>query len=299
MISLCSRPGHKDVLAPPLPPGRELHLPGRGTTFIRDAEGPPGAPVLFLLHGLGATADLNWWFAYERLSRDYRVLAIDHRGHGRGIRSSRRFRLADCADDVVAVADQLDIDEFVPVGYSMGGPISQLIWHRHPERVAGLVLCATSRDFRGAPRDWATFAVVPWLALSARAIPWSPLLAIGARFLARRATEEPYADWMIEEFRRSDVPTIFEAAAALGRFSSREWITGVDIPVGVVATSLDTLVPVRRQVKMAMAVPTATIHVAEGDHYLAHDEQASLTEAIEEACELVVRRSKRPTKRSQ
>lgn len=299
MIRLCRRPGRHQVLscAPPLPPGRAIDLPGRGTTFIRDAAGPKGAPVLFLLHGLGATADLNWWFAYERLSQHYRVLAIDHRGHGRGIRSGARFRLADCADDVVAVADQLGIDEFIPVGYSMGGPISQLIWHRHPERVVGLVLCATSRDFHGSPRDWATFAVMPWMALSARAIPWSPILAIGARYLARQATDEPYADWMLEEFRRSDVVSIFEAAASLGRFSSREWISTVDIPVGVVATSLDSLVPVRRQVKLAMAVPTATIHVAEGDHYLARGEQDGLVTAIEEACALVVRRSRPPVRR--
>lgn len=300
MVDL-SRSGHAEVMAtaPPLPQGRTLFLPGRGMTFVRDAAGPSGAPVLFLLHGLGATADLNWWFAYERLSQHYRVLAIDHRGHGRGIRAGRRFRLADCADDVVAVADQLEIDEFIPVGYSMGGPIGQLVWHRHPDRVRGLVLCATSRDFRGAPRDWAMFAVMPWLAIGAQMVPWSPILGIGARLLARRATEEPYADWMIEEFRRSDISSIFEAAASLGRFTSREWITGVDIPVAVVATSLDTLVPVRRQVKLAMAVPTATIHVAEGDHFLARNEQDGLVTAIEEACELVVRRTSRGPSREQ
>ncbi|GAC1537990.1 MAG: hypothetical protein NVS3B12_22590 [Acidimicrobiales bacterium] len=294
LLNLCrrfDRPAPTST-APPLPPGRPVDLPGRGTTFIRDAAGPPGAPVIFLLHGLGATADINWWFAYEALSRNYRVLAIDHRGHGRGIRSRRRFRLADCADDAVAVADQLGIRTFIPVGYSMGGPIGQLIWHRHPDRVSGLVLCATSRDFHGAPKDWPAFAVMPWLALSARAIPWAPLVGVAAQFLARRATNEMYADWIIEEFRRSDVATILEAAATLGRFSSREWIGGVDVPVGVVATSLDSLVPVRRQIKLAMALPTATIHVSDGDHYLARDEQAGLVVAIEEALELVVRRGK-------
>ena len=40
---------------------------------------------------------------------------------GRGIRSKRAFRLDDVADDVIAVADVLGIDRFIPVGYSMGG----------------------------------------------------------------------------------------------------------------------------------------------------------------------------------
>ena len=107
------------------------------------------APTVVLLHGLLATADLNWSGSYAALTQHFRVVALDHRGHGRGIRSRGTFRLEDCADDVAAVADVLDLPTFVPVGYSMGGPIAQLMWRRHPDRVEGLVLCATSHNFRG------------------------------------------------------------------------------------------------------------------------------------------------------
>jgi pimeloyl-ACP methyl ester carboxylesterase len=279
--------------APRLPRGRSLELPGRGTTFVRELAGPAGAPVVFLLHGLGATADLNWWFAYEQLAQRFRVIAIDHRGHGRGIRSGRHFRLADCADDVVAVADALGVDRFIPVGYSMGGPIAQLVWHRHRERVSGLVLCATSRDFQGSLRDWMRFASTPWLSLMARAVPWPLLFGVSSKLLATRASREPYAEWMLRELGTSDVATVFEAAAALGRFSSREWIGRIDVPVAVVATALDTLVPVRRQVKLALAIPSATLHVADGNHYLARSELDSLLAALDDACALVARRARR------
>ncbi|HEY5695927.1 MAG TPA: alpha/beta fold hydrolase, partial [Acidimicrobiales bacterium] len=86
---------------------------------------------------------MNWFPAYDALAEHCRVVALDHRGHGQGIRTARRFRLADCADDAVALADVLGIDRFIPVGYSMGGLIAQLTWHRHPDRVGGLVLGAT------------------------------------------------------------------------------------------------------------------------------------------------------------
>ena len=46
--------------APGLPPGRYVWLPGRGRTFVRELAGPPGAPVLMLLHGWTATGSLNW-----------------------------------------------------------------------------------------------------------------------------------------------------------------------------------------------------------------------------------------------
>src|SRR5438105_10735 len=103
-----------------LPPGRTIALPGRGSTFVREVAGPPGAPALLLLHGLTANADLNWFACFEPLGREFRVVALDQRGHGGGIRT-RRFRLEDCADDAAALADVLGIPRFIPVGYSMGG----------------------------------------------------------------------------------------------------------------------------------------------------------------------------------
>ncbi len=64
---------------------REVRLSGRGTTFVRELAGPAGAPTLVLLHGLAATGGLNWGPSFGPLSRVFRVVAIDHRGHGRGI----------------------------------------------------------------------------------------------------------------------------------------------------------------------------------------------------------------------
>src|SRR5581483_4027387 len=136
-----------------IPPGRAVTLPGRGTTWVREVgTGQAGQPPLVLLHGFTATSALNWVTVFGPLARSFRVLAIDHRGHGRGIRPNplRGFRLEDCADDVIALADELGLERVIPVGYSMGGPIAQLTWRRHPSRVAGLVLCATARNFRGA-----------------------------------------------------------------------------------------------------------------------------------------------------
>ena len=65
---------------------RRLELPGRGELFVRDIPGPdPQAPALLLLHGLGATARLNFGPSFRPLSRHFRVIALDHRGHGRGL----------------------------------------------------------------------------------------------------------------------------------------------------------------------------------------------------------------------
>src|SRR5687768_13407000 len=108
-----------------LPPGQAVHVPGRGELFVRD-NGGDGPPVL-LLHGWTASADLNWYAQYGALTAaGMRVIALDHRGHGRGLRTHADFRLADCADDAVALVEHLGTGPVVATGYSMGGPIALL-----------------------------------------------------------------------------------------------------------------------------------------------------------------------------
>src|SRR5260221_9653585 len=148
------------VGGPPLPMGRRVPLPGRGTTFVRQIEGPPGAPTLLLLHGWMASGGLNWFRVFDALGEHFNVVAVDMRGHGRGIRNGRRFRLADCADDAAATLDELGVGPVIAVGYSLGGPVAQLLWRRHPEKVEGLVLCSTAHRLMPGVREQWIFTTV-------------------------------------------------------------------------------------------------------------------------------------------
>ena len=88
---------------PWLPEGRLVHVEGRGECFVRLHRHPdPGAPVL-LLHGWTASSDLQFFTAYEALAARFTFVGIDHRGHGRGLRSPDAFTLEDAADDAAAV----------------------------------------------------------------------------------------------------------------------------------------------------------------------------------------------------
>jgi 3-oxoadipate enol-lactonase len=160
----------------------------------------------------------------------------------------------------------LGIDRFVPVGYSMGGPIAQLTWKRHAERVAGLVLCATSRNFAGRPVERAMFTVMSPMAIAARVTPGTWQRQMTDRMLATRFDDDASGRWAADEKRRSDVRMIVEAGLSLGRFSSSDWIGGVDVPTAVVLTQLDSLVPPHRQQYLAEAIAGTTVHPVLGDH---------------------------------
>jgi 3-oxoadipate enol-lactonase len=250
-----SAPGRSTAGRPPwLLPGGPLELPGRGTTFVRLRRPTDGAPTVLLLHGLGVTADANWFPAYPPLAERYGVVAIDHRGHGRGIRTDRAVRLADCADDAIAALDVLGIDRAIVVGYSMGGPIAQLTWHRHRDRVAGLVLCATAHRFRGL----------------------EPVRDLGPSLVQRlRSTaapgRRPHIDgglrrWVAGELALTDRRRAVQAGLSLSRFDSSSWIGRVDVPHAAVVTLRDAAVVPARQRRMIAALPGASVHDADIDH---------------------------------
>lgn len=249
-----------------LPPGRRVELPGRGTTFVRELPGPPGAPVVVLLHGWTVSADLNWFACYEALGRRYRVLAMDHRGHGRGLRARRRFRLSDCADDVAALCEVLGIRRVIPVGYSMGGPIALLTWHRHRSLVDGLVLCATAPYFRTAGPQAAAFSMLPVFASAARFTPAPVRQAVAARLLGRQLDHDPFGRWAREEISRGDPAAIAGAGASLGRFDARPWLGEIDVPVAVVRTTRDQVVSPTRQGALADGIPGALVINIAADH---------------------------------
>ncbi len=253
------------VESPVLPLGAAMLLPGRGTTFVRHVAGPPKAPTVVLLHGWTATADLNWFTCYKPLARHYNVVALDHRGHGRGIRSRRAFRLEDCADDAVAVCDVLGIDRFIPVGYSMGGPIAQLIWRRHPERVRGLVLCATAPYFATSREERLGFLGLSGMAALARLTPAQTRKWLTDQFYLQRKTAE-WQPWAVQEAALHDWRAVLEAGRSIGSFSSRDWIGDIDVPASVVITMADRVVPPRRQVRLFEALHQAEAFRVDGDH---------------------------------
>jgi 3-oxoadipate enol-lactonase len=248
-----------------LPDGRHIDIPGRGTTFYREVPGPDGAPVVVLLHGWTATADLNWFKCYEELGRHFRVIAIDHRGHGRGIRSSRPFKLSACADDAAALADRLGINTFIPVGYSMGGTIAQLMWKRHEHRVRGLVLAATASHFVTTRQERLAFTALAGVGALARVAPQSVRETISDRlYLSRKTmTWEP---WAAQQVASHEWRQILEAGAALGRYDSRQWLPTIDVPTSVIITTNDRVVSPRRQQVLSELIPEAFVQTLDADH---------------------------------
>jgi 3-oxoadipate enol-lactonase len=243
-----------------LPPGCLVHVKGVGELFVRDSGGD-GPPVM-LLHGWMFSSDLNWYRSYGPLSEaGYRVLAIDHRGHGRGLRTEQTFTLAACASDAAAVVREPDCGPVTAVGYSMGGPIASLMTRDHPDTVAGLVLGATASQWT-EPRMKTLWRSMGLLRLLLNMFPLESW-----RWGLRKAgfPSSPTTSWVATELSRGSGRDLAEAGRELGRFDSSQWIGRLNVPAAVIVTTSDSAVPPRKQYELAEAL-SAPVFEIDCDH---------------------------------
>lgn len=276
-----------------IPRGRRVPLDTGRVAFARVAGRATDQPPVLLLHGLGATAAVNWAGCFGPLLDRTQVLALDHHGHGRGPRVGNRFTLAGCADDAAALLRATGAGPAIVAGYSMGGPIAQLLALRHPDLVAGLIFCATARDFRGRPSDRVRFAALTAAAGAAtvgprRLTPAMPVLPGRLRGVS----------WSLAEVRRHEPAAIVAAGAALGRYTSRDWIGSLEVPAAVVVHQRDRLVPTHRQRKLAAALPDAEVFEIDTDHMGVAREPYLFVPALLRAHHSVLRRIAHPDQKA-
>lgn len=271
-----------------VPSGRVVELPGRGTTYLTDTGAPPGAgvqaPTVLLLHALGCTGLLTWYPSIAALRSRYRLVTFDQRWHGQGIQSPR-FTLADCADDVAAVADLLGLDRVLVAGYSMGSLVAQLAWRRHPDRLLGAVLCASTTRFVDSARDPRVLRLVAERTaraaagrLSGRAaMPWTPGADLNR--------------WAMSQFRSTTGRRMTAATAEISMFDSTSWIGEMDVPTAVVVTARDRLIAPDRQRRLVRSLPDATSYEVEAGHAACVLGAHRFTPALLAACASVSVRS--------
>jgi pimeloyl-ACP methyl ester carboxylesterase len=219
-----------------------------------------------LLHGWSLTADVCFVDVYESLSAAHRVIALDLRHHGRGIRAPHGYRLADATDDVIALLDELGIDTAILCGYSMGGVIASDAVSRHPHRVGGTVIVASSACYTTTARDrmiWRCYrgiGVLPRLGVNQNpgALTAAPTRFRSERFAARW-------DWTSRELRATPLTDVVSAAMEAARVDLRPQLdAAVRRPSEMVVFTRDRICRPFMQYELAARLGAHITEVAAG-----------------------------------
>jgi pimeloyl-ACP methyl ester carboxylesterase len=123
------------------------HADVNGIKIAYDVRG--SGPPLVLIMGYRLSS-LAWPFDFiKALAAQFTVVLFDNRGTGASDKPTIGYAISNMAKDVCGLLDHLEIARANVLGYSMGGAIAQEFVGQFPDRVLGLVLCAT---MCGGPR---------------------------------------------------------------------------------------------------------------------------------------------------
>ena len=231
---------------------------------IQIAYGVHGSgPPLVLIMGYRLSS-LAWPLGFvEALVERFTVVLFDNRGTGASDKPTIGYEISNMAKDVCGLMDHLEIARANVLGYSMGGAIAQDFVRQFPDRVLGLVLCAT---MCGGPRAiYAPPSVIRVM---------RELDGLKPEEIARQIWSVTYSPGYLENHRelaesqmRREIaaPTPLHAAdlqfQAFAEFDCSKALPNIQAPTLVLTGDLDQLISPRNSKFIASRVPGASLIV--------------------------------------
>lgn len=226
------------------------------TSLAYTIDGPPDAPVLVLSGSLGSTVDM-WQPQVAALGTHWRILRLDHPGHGASPIWNEPVTVSDIGQAVRELLTELGFDRVSFCGLSLGGAVGQWLAAHAPESVECLVLCSTAAQFpnRDAYRQRATV------------VRKQGTGAISAAVVDRWFTPDFHGRQpaVVETFRRmiESIPPEGYAACceAVAAFDGRQDLTAIRASTLVIAGADDPAIPVEQARALCSGIAGARLLV--------------------------------------
>ena len=250
-------------------------------TLVSSFDGPPDAPVLILGNPIGTNRDV-WAHQLPALSRDFRVLRYEARGHGRpGAQSPAPpgpYTIADLGGDVLALADAHGIERFGYAGVSLGGMTGLWLAATAPERITSLAVCCAALTALPSPQAWHDRAAL------VRAEGMAPLAeqVIPRWFTPAFLARAPAAVQTVTDMLTATAPEGYAGCGeAIAALDLRPLLPSVQAPTLVISGAEDVAAPPAIGAETARAIPGARHTVIDGAAHFAHYERpGSVTDAL-------------------
>lgn len=199
-----------------------------------ELEGPETAPVVVFSNSLGA--DYSMWDPQAReLTKNFRVLRYDMRGHGQSSVTAGAYSIEQLAKDVVSLLDSLHLNRVHFCGLSMGGMIGMWLGLHVPERLNKLILSSTAAKI-GTAEMWNTRIA------TVRKEGMKPVAAAAIErwFTAGFREKNPAAIGAVKKVLDETNPEGYAACCAAVRdFDFRDKVSGLRVPTLTIAGSHD------------------------------------------------------------
>ncbi len=252
----------------------KVSLDGVGIYYEDHGEGQP----LMLVHGSLASHTM-WKYQVEDLSKSFRVITCDLRGHGesdKGDPSNYSMKLF--AEDLVGLAEGLGIEKTHLVGYSMGGLVAAQFAIDHPHRLHTLVLGGTPTKM---PPSFSWLArLTPFFMIRRITRLMVPRLAYDPKGKVAKEGTELMTQWLSQAGK-----TVMIAVEKAGRAYFKKMTTelsSISVPVLIVCGEKDSLTDGE---ELHRLIPSAKLVIVErAGHYLPMERPEVFNRLISNFC---------------
>lgn len=232
---------------------------------------------LFLIAGFSAD-HLIWQTILDPLAKKYQVIILDNRGVGRSETTTEKLTIELFAQDVLAIADTLDIERFRVIGNSMGGMISQQLMRMAPQRVITAVLSNSMMTIdlklslfaEGMSEIMKTSA--PPEAMVKAQIVW----AYSTRFLSNPKNLNLIMTLILTNPYPMTAENYKKQLDALNAFDSQSWLSTIETPTLVLGSKIDMIVTEAHTHEMAELLPNSECYIFENEAHLPSIENPKL-----------------------
>lgn len=251
-------------------------LEANGIQIHYQIDGAGTAPVLMLSNSLGTNLHM-WDKQVPALTKRFRVVRYDTRGHGKTSAPSFPYTVGMLGQDAIALMDALKLPKVRFCGLSMGGMIGMWLARNVPSRIEQLVLCNTAAKF-GMPEVWNQRVAT--------------VRASGMKVITDAVIER----WFTKEFRQTspkDIEPIVEMlhttkaegyagnCAAIRDVDQRWPISDITTPTLVIGGKLDPATPYEAAELIAKRIPGAKLVGLDAAHLSNIEQPDAFTKALD------------------
>ncbi|MBV9734274.1 MAG: 3-oxoadipate enol-lactonase [Acidisphaera sp.] len=252
-----------------------MFLQARDITFHVQVDGPPGAPALLLLHSLGTSLHV-WDEQATALSRSFRVIRPDLRGHGLSQVTPGPYTIGGLAEDVAAVLDALGVARAHVAGLSIGGMVAQALAAQAPFRVLSLILCDTAMVIPPKNLWHERAALVRAQGMAAIAEP------VMVRWVTPDFRNDPASIGLEAMLRRTDPEGYAGAAEAIAAADLTEATKALRTPTLVLVGDQDEATPLSSAEALRAAIDGAhLVIVPDAAHIATAQQPGAITGAMQ------------------
>jgi pimeloyl-ACP methyl ester carboxylesterase len=227
------------------------HPNGQTTYYDDDNFTDPWKPheTILIQHGF-ARHSAFWYHWIPALSRHYRVVRRDARGHGKSSsppKGSYDYSVDTILSEIIDTLDQLGLQKVHFLGESTGGIFGEALAVKHPDRLLSLTTCSTPMHLPPAAQEWLAFGHSSWPAacreLGSRGWGLEGLKLLGTDQLADKA----YLEWWIDQVAVPSGDGLADHAELLAKIDAREFVGDIRVPMLILAPTKSRMAPLDGQ----------------------------------------------------